>query len=80
MPRRFFSLTGVRWEVLEAPDSLYFLSRAGSRRCDDYPADWAKQSAREIASLCLRARPLAEQPMFAGWSDAAEPAQAAFCD
>jgi hypothetical protein len=69
---RFRDDAGWQWEVVEhrsrkqrsIDDSvprlraLYFLSRYQTRRCDDFPADWAKRSPRDLMELWADAKPL----------------------
>ena len=74
---RLISYGGVRWEVCETPrvadrrdasashSALYFLSRAGSRRCDEFPADWQELPDKELCALFRRARSIAEDAIFA---------------
>jgi hypothetical protein len=74
MSTRTIEFAGFRWGVFEPPAKplpsrssdgapstrLYFLSRAGSRRADAYPRDWASLSDRELASLCADALSIGE--------------------
>ena len=63
---------GWQWQVVEhasrrhdAPDdmpqrrrSLYVLSRYETRRCDDFPPDWAKRTPKDLLELWADAEPL----------------------
>lgn len=74
---RLISFGGVRWEVCETPrladrrdrtssrSVLYFLSRAGSRRCDEFPRNWESLTDKDLCALLARARSLAETAVFA---------------
>lgn len=86
MSTRHISFRGARWEVLEAPrvagradaaTSLYFLSRAGTRRVDDFPEDWETLSTRELTAMCAAARTLHERSAFADVASAASTASVA---
>jgi hypothetical protein len=69
---RFRDSDGWQWKVVEhssrrkaaveestsRPRSLYFLSRYETRRCDDFPTDWAKRPPKELIRLCEVAEPL----------------------
>lgn len=70
---RFRDDAGWQWEVIEHPGGagwrdrevplagqrcLYFLSRYETRRCDEFPEDWARRSAAELARLCEVAKAL----------------------
>jgi hypothetical protein len=68
---RFRDDAGWQWAVVEHSNrrkasadpssrgqTLYFLSRYETRRCDDYPPDWAKRPPKELKHLCDVAKPL----------------------
>jgi hypothetical protein len=67
---RFRDPAGWQWEVVESSKrrvsegkgdsrrALYFLNRYETRRIDEFPADWAKRSSKELLRLCEVAEPL----------------------
>lgn len=66
---RFRDSSGWQWEVVEHPSPrqqppvdavrrLYFLNRYETRRCDEFPADWAKRSPKDLMELWEDAEPL----------------------
>ena len=67
---RFRDQAGWQWEVVESSTrrasegkvdkqrALYFLNRYETRRIDEFPADWAKRSSKELVRLCEVAEPI----------------------
>ena len=69
---RFRDSAGWQWEVVESSKqrasaeqgenerrrALYFLNRYETRRIDEFPADWARRSSKELIRLCEVAEPL----------------------
>lgn len=69
---RFRDPAGWQWEVVESSrrrgpadqgenerrHALYFLNRYETRRIDEFPADWARRSSKELIRLCEVAEPL----------------------
>lgn len=67
---RFRDRAGWQWEVVESSKrrvsegkgeqqrALYFLNRYETRRMNEFPADWAKRSPKELVKLCEGAEPL----------------------